>query len=331
MTQPGKEIKTFTIPAVGTHNTVYPFAIAMDPGVGVELKAIVITGAEPGPSMYVGGGQHGDEIGGMKAAWEIAERTDYRKLKGKLTVVPLQNPAGFRFRSRLNPYDPVDPDQIHPGDPNGRYYEREKYILGKLASECDCVIDLHTAGYSGANSGYVYVPPETGNGAGKRSLELAVAFGGDAIIQTDDEENYGWPVKSTLPFVAVREGRLGIYPEAGQGGALMPEDKYVQYHVTGVSNVMAKLGMIEGQTVKQGKGLLVDPASETHVRAPSEGLLRTLVEPGDSVKKGETIAVISLIPTGSQEVKSESDGVVVFLERFGSVAKNEVIATLYPE
>jgi len=315
---------------VGTHNSIGPFSIAVDQGIEVELHALTVTGAEDGPSVYVGGGQHGDEIGGMAAAWEIAQRVDPRKLRGKLVVVPLQNPAGFKFRSRLNPYDPIDPDWIQPGNPGGSHYERVKYILNGLASKCDLVIDLHTAGLKGANSGYVYVPPEVGNGAGKRSLDLALAFGGDRIIQGKNESTYGWRVVNTMPFVANRDGRMGLYPEAGQGGALIPEKRFVDYLVTGVLNVLRKMNMTEGTITEQGEKRVVDPQSEKEVRAPSEGLLRTFVEPGDNVKKGQLIAEIRHIPGGLTKVRSPMAGNVVFLQRLGSVGKGDAIATLYP-
>jgi predicted deacylase len=328
--RPGKRIESFTIPAVGTHNSIPPFTSAMRPGVPAEIQAVTITGEEPGPSLYVGGGQHGDEIGGMAAAREVAERTDPKEVSGRLVVVPLQNPAAFRFRSRLNPFDPIDPDWVHPGDPKGSHYQRVKHVLNGRASGCDCVVDLHTAGMGGANSGYVYVPPELGNGAGRRSLQLARAFGGDRILQSDDESSYGWPVKSAMPFVANRDGRMGLYAEAGQGGATLPERRFVEYLSTGVFNVMKKMGMIPGDIVEQGERLLVDPRSEETVEAPAEGLLRALVAPGDSVHRGQVIAEIDLIPLGMRQVRATASGAVIYLQRVGSISKGDTIATISP-
>ena len=327
---PGRKVESFAVEAVGTHNSVPPFTTAVSPGVAVTIHAIRITGEKGGPSAYVGGGQHGDEIGGMAAAWEVARAVDHRKLKGRLVVVPLQNPAAFKFRTRLNPFDPIDPDWIYPGDPSGTHYQRTRFILNNLASECDCVMDLHTAGISGANSGYVYVPPETGNGSGKRSLELGLAFGGDRIIRGKSEETYGWKVSSAMPFAAVREGRLGLYPEAGQGGGMMPEKRFVDYLVTGTLNVLKSMHMLEGDIVAQGERIVVDPSSEKSVKAPREGLLKTLVSPGQNVSKGQVIAEIRRIPRGLVKVKAPIAGNVIFLHRLGSVGEGESIATLSP-
>ncbi|MFX1514111.1 MAG: hypothetical protein ACFFCQ_16145 [Promethearchaeota archaeon] len=54
-----------------------------------------------------------------------------------------------------------------------------KHVLNQLVTTADCVIDLHTAGRDGTNNPMIYVPPEIGNGTGKRSLERSLAFGGE--------------------------------------------------------------------------------------------------------------------------------------------------------
>ena len=176
----------------------------------------------------------------------------------------------------------------------------------------------------------MYVPPETGNGSGKISLKLGLAFGGDRIVQGKSEETYGWKVSSAMPFAAAREGRLGLYPEAGQGGGTMPEKKFVDYLVTGTLNVLKAMRMLEGDVVTQGERVVVDPSSERSVNAPSEGLLKTSVSPGQNVSKGQVIAEIRRIPKGLVKVRAPITGNVIFLHRLGSVGEGESIATLSP-
>ena len=275
--QTGRNVQNFIIPSWGTHNTVPPFTFILRRGMEAQIRVMTIIGKESGPNLYIGGGTHGDEINGIEAAWQIAHKVDYTELKGSLTIVPLQNPVAFQYRSRLNPFDPTDPDWVHPGKPNGSYTQMVKHVLTGLTSKADCVIDLHTAGMSGTNNPMIYVPPEIGNGAGKRSLELSLAFGGDRIIYGKKEDDYGWPVEFAMPFVAVREGRAGIYSEAGHGGSLIPEERFVDYFVTGVFNVMRRMCMYDGEIVEQGERLVVEPLSEGEqtVLSPAEGILRT--------------------------------------------------------
>lgn len=332
--KPGKSTQTIKIPPFGTHNTLPPFSSALDKSAELSLHVITIQGVRPGPNIYVGGGTHGDEINGMEAAWRIAKRLDHNVLKGSVTVVPVQSPGAFRFRTRLNPFDPIDPDWVYPQDPSsapgGRYIRKVKQTLGDLALKADCVFDLHTAGHGGSNNPMVIVPPETGNGAGKRSLDLALAFGGDRIEFRDSEDAYGWPVRFTLPFVAARQGRAGLYAESGQGGGMGPEEDYVNYHVTGVFNVMKKLGMLDGEIEEQGERNILSREQETAVVATSEGILERKVKLRQKVRKGDVVAEIHVIPEGVEQVLAPEDGLVTFLNIFGTVSRNETVATLTP-
>jgi hypothetical protein len=329
---PGRSVQTFTIPPLGTHNTVPPFTTVVRRGVQAQLHAITVTGEVQGPTLYVGGGTHGDEINGMEAAWQISREVNYRKLKGSLIIVPIQNPAAFQFRTRLNPFDPIDPDWVHPGDPNGSYTQRIKHILNHLAYKADCVIDLHTAGAGGSNNPMIYVPPEIGNGGGERSLKSALAFGGDRIVYGKREKDYGWPVTFAMPFVAVRDERAGIYSEAGQGGAMVPEDRFVSYFVNGVFNVIFMMGMLEGKIVEQGERLVVDPLSEgvQIVRVPAEGILKPLVKVGDRVEKGQILAEVHIVPEGIEFIRSPQDGLITYLQQFGPTGAGDRVVEVSP-
>lgn len=330
--KPGAHHESFEIPPVGTHNTLPPFNSQMDKGLALNIHVIRIIGESSGPKVYVGGGIHGDETNGIDAALRIADHVDYKALKGEVLIVPVQNPGGLQYRMRLNPYDPIDPDWVHPGNPKGTYTQRIKFILNGLASDADCVIDLHTAGRGGINNTMIYVPPETGNGAGKRSLELSLAFGGDRIIQGKQLEDYGWPVKNAMPFVAVRDGRAGIYAEAGGGGGGIPNQEFVKYLATGVINVLKKMNMLDGESMSQGEKVVVDPLidNDVSVRVDALGIHRPLIKVGQRVKKGQVLAEVSLIPSGVERYESPIDGLVMWQQSFGPISKGDRLFTISP-
>lgn len=330
--KPGIHFHSIEIPPVGTHNTLPPFNSQMEKGMKLEIHVIRIIGKSDGPKIYVGGGTHGDETNGIEAALTIKEHIDPSTLNGEIVIVPVQNPGGLQYRMRLNPYDPIDPDWVHPGNPDGTYTQRVKHILNDLARDADCVIDLHTAGRGGINNSMIYTPPEIGNGAGKRSLKLSKAFGGDRIIQGDKEEDYGWPVTYAMPFVAVREGRAGIYAEAGEGGAVTPHPGHVEYFVTGVLNVLKVMGMIDGEPVNQGERIVVDPLKENaiSIEAKDFGIHSPLASVGDTVKKGQRLAQVRKIPTGLDNFDSPIDGLVTWQQSYGPVAKGERLFTISP-
>ncbi|MHA1973515.1 MAG: succinylglutamate desuccinylase/aspartoacylase family protein [Candidatus Hodarchaeales archaeon] len=322
----------YPIQKVGTHNTLPPFNMEIDKGVHEEIHVIKHIGKEAGPLVYVGGGTHGDEVNGVLAVLWIHRKLKKIQLRGNVILVPLQNPAGYRFRTRLNPYDPIDPDWVHPGDRNGSYTQRMKHILNGLASEADCVIDLHTSSRKGSNNTMVYVPPGNKEEAEINSLNLSLAFGGDRIIYGNNEKDYGWPVQNAMPFVAVRKGKTGIYAEAGTGGSSIPEEKFVNYFVTGVMNVLSEIGVIDGQICKQGERKVVNPLNENSISVKSElpGIFMPKVMVGDRVTKGQILAKIYGIPDGEKEIVSPINGIVMYRHMFGPTSEKDNIVTISP-
>ena len=316
--------KSIHIPSSVTHNTVSPFSSSLLKGPDTIIHVFELKGDVESPHVYVGAGTHGDELNGVRAVLEILDEITNVHLDGKLTLVPIQNPVGYLYRERLNPFDPIDPDWVHPGSIEGTYTNRVKHVLNEIAEKADCVIDLHTSGRGGSNNPMIYVPPENGNGFGEKSLELALAFGGDRIVFGENEVDYGWPVKNAMPFVSVRNGRMGFYAEAGRGGASVPEETYVNFFVKGVLNTLKALGVMQGIVEKQGEIKVVDPKTwEINVPSPIDGIFVPKTTLGSRVNKDEIIAEIMGITKSNEKVKASHSGLVTFINNYGSVSKGE--------
>jgi hypothetical protein len=325
------ETKSIKIEPVGTHNTIQPFSSQIKKGIESEIRVIEIRGDSPKPKIYVGGGTHGDELNGVAACIKLGKIIPTCRMRGTVILVPLQSPAAFSFRERLNPFDPIDPDWIHPGEVNGTYSQRIKHVLNSLAGDADCVIDLHTSGRGGMNNPMVYIPPETGNGAGNRSLELAKSFGGDRLVFGTGEDEYGWLVRNAMPFVAVREGRMGLYVEAGVGGAGIPDQRYVDYFVKGVLNVMKTLGMIEGGVEEQGERVIASPTGlEMGVFSPLDGLFMPIEALGRRVRRGAALAQVWGLDGRIETVYSKGEGLITYMNQFGSVGSGDRLFTISP-
>ena len=319
--KPGKYEENYIIPPSGTFNTLPPFSSSILMGPECTVNAVRIVGSSSSPCIYVGGGTHGDEINGIAATLRLIEEVSPVKLRGSLILVPVQNPLGFKYRSRLNP---IDPDWVHPGKPSGDYSKNVKKVLYQLVEEADCVIDLHTAGRGGFNNTMIYVPPETGDGKGRASLKLSVAFGGDQIVQGQELDDYDWPVHYAMPFVFTRKGKTGIYAESGEGSATIPDEKSVEYFITGVYNVMKSLGMIDGNVIKQGKRKIIDPLEDdsVNVKSPVEGVFITSVEAGVVVAMGDLLGKVYGIPSGVYEILAPRNGCITWRCSYGSVGRD---------
>ena len=325
------EIKKIRIEPIGTHNSIAPFTSKIKRGIEAEITAITISGTQSEPKIYVGGCTHGDELNGVVAVLKLIKVIQEHELQGTVILVPIQNPVAFEYRERLNPFDPIDPDWVHPGKADGTYSQKMKHALTSFSKDADCVIDLHTSGRGGLNNPMIYVPPETGNGAGQRSLELAKCFGGDRLVFGDDEAEYDWPVKFTMPFAAVREGRMGLYAEAGMGGSSIPEPKFVDYFVTGVLNIMIFMGMIKGNVTKQGERVIIQPdKTELGIVSPSEGIFMPTVSIGEKIKSGALLAELWSLDGLKHSVIAPSEGLISFMNQFGAVGAGDRLFTISP-
>jgi len=84
----------------------------------------VLEGVEPGPTVLIQAGIHGDEIAGVHALSEMLEE-GLAPESGRLLVVPVMNAPAYRARQRAAP-DGLDLNRCFPGDASAP--EREKRL-----------------------------------------------------------------------------------------------------------------------------------------------------------------------------------------------------------
>lgn len=100
------------------------------------------------PTIFVTAMIHGDEYTGFETCRLLME--DLRsgmESAFSLKIVPCVNTEGARRGSRLVPADSADLNRSFPGSRNGPLSERLAHALSLLASSCDIVVDVHTAGW----------------------------------------------------------------------------------------------------------------------------------------------------------------------------------------
>ncbi len=88
-------------------------------GTTERLPVVVANGAEPGPTVWLTGGVHGDEATGVAVVLDamaaIAEApSTLESLAGAVVGVPVVSPAGLRRNARHTYYDDADPNRHFP-------------------------------------------------------------------------------------------------------------------------------------------------------------------------------------------------------------------------
>ena len=309
------------------------------PGTGVEVSlelgdgpagnprnipVYIIHGTKPGPVLALTAGIHGDELNGVSVIHHLIHGDDHiagtdddrisrNDMAGTLICVPVVNIEGMLLEQRGAP-DNRDINRLFPGKKQGNQSQRIAHVLfNSVVKRADFMIDLHSAPHSRTN-----LPHVRANFDHEECMELARAFGTHIILHSSGP-------KGSLRRTATKEGTPTILLEAGTAHRF--EMEAVHTGIEGVLNVMGHLGMIERKNRLPAVRLLVRRSK--WARAEAGGLLYSLFNVGDHVKKGEEIALVT-DPLGEQthSIESPRTGVIVGLALNPLVRAGDPVANI---
>ena len=272
-----------------------------------QLPLLTVTGNEPGPTLVVFAGIHGDEYEGVEAIPRIAEQVDPSNLHGTLLMVPVCNMAAYATATRNSPIDGLNLARVFPGSETGTLTQRIAYWLTrKFISAADFFIDLHSAGVVGdipTLAGYHHSDDDLG----QRCLAAARVFGAPVLWGHPPPVPPGRTISA-----AIDHGVPCLYTEAAGAGRARPQD--VACFTNGVLNVMHHLDMLAGEPagVPPPQHLVGDGNMDEVTSAPFAGYFRPQVELLQEVQSGQLVGAIH-DPLGQllAELHAEKDGIVI--------------------
>ena len=243
------------------------------------VPTVVVAGREPGPTVLLVAGVHGDEYEGQIVLAEFARTLDPDRLRGRVVLVPRANPLACRAGRRTSPQDGGNLARLFPGNARGSITAALADAINRhLLPLADAVLDVHAGG-----SSLDYVPCAWGRLPRRRELaaqvlDLLLAFGGDVAAVVPDPEGGG-----TLVAAALEQGKPAIAAELGGGGAATPHSLAVTRR--GCRRVLAHLGLLEGTRGEDPPLLAVRPLH--FLRSPGQGLFEPAFVLGQAVAAGE--------------------------------------------
>ena len=288
-----------------------------------------VTGAKPGPVLFVNAGLHGGEYPAIEAVIRLGKTLDPKAISGTVILMPVLNLPAFRSRTPfVCPVDNVNPNRVFPGDPGGSYSEQMTHaLINEFVVHADAYLDLH-----GGDIPEALVPfciCRGGAGAGQavdpvdvKSKELAMAFGLPYVLTVSRPIQVA---KGSSSYVAAAErGVPAVLAEAGGVGQL--QEDAVELLLDGVKRVMTHLGMVEsGGNAAQRAAATVLIAFEW-VYAKKAGMWYSRVAAGDLVQEGQEIGTIgSLFGDTLETVIAAVAGRVLFLTINPSVLENGLL------
>lgn len=245
----------------------------------VTLPVRVFHGRRDGPTLFVSGVIHGDEIIGVEIIRRLCRMAPLRRLRGTLLCVPIVNVFGFIGHSRYLP-DRRDLNRSFPGTPNGSLAGQLAHLFtNEIVAKADVGIDLHSAALNRTN-----LPQLRLEFTHLRCLELAKSFGVPVVINS--------PERPGSLRLTARDHDVDVMTYEG-GEALRFDEFAIRAGVHGILRVMKVLGMVSPHSVADARTQPALSKASAWVRAPESGILRTFKTTGESVTTGDVLGVIA--------------------------------------
>jgi predicted deacylase len=279
----------------------------------VSMTVEVRRGKQPGPTMLLLAGVHGDELIGVETLRRVLKSKSLQGLRGTLIVVPVVCMPAFLARTRYLP-DRRDLNRLFPGSPDGSFGGRlAATFVEEVVSRCTHAIDFHAGAVGRPNLPQIRVT--TGDTA---ALELAKAFQPPAVIETSLREG-------SLRSVFSKLGIPSLLYEAGEAHRLDPSS--VRYGLRGVFSVLRHLEMLPPLKRKSPpKSKTIVASGTSWVRAPQGGVLTCLVDLGQAVTPDTKLGLVG-DPFGRHEtpITTGMDGFIIGINRLATADEGDAL------
>jgi uncharacterized protein len=277
----------------------------------LTLPIRVIRGKEKGPTLFISGAVHGDEIIGASIVQRVINDKRMKNIKGSLIAIPIVNVFGFNTRSRYLP-DRRDLNRCFPGTKNGSLASRVAYIfMEEVVKKSQFGIDFHSGAIHRANLPQIRASIED-----KKTKSLAEAFAVPVIID------------SKMPDGSLRQAAadLGVKMLLFEGGeALRLEERVAKAGVHGAFAVMNKIGMLANSDRKTSNQSYL-ARSSYWLRAPQSGMMRFAKSLGDKVRKDLTVGTIAdAFGKNKMKVIAHTEGIIIGQTRLPLVNKGDAL------
>lgn len=314
-----------------------------------SLPVLVAEGTEPGPTLWLTGGVHGDEATGVAVAQDAVRADLPDRLHGTVVSVPVVNPAGLRRNARESYYGDDDPNRYFP-DPESEFsrppevQERiDRRLYDLLVESADALVDLHTAQVGSVPFSirdrvlYGERRDEVGAEVLAEALSgLVSAFGLPVVTEYPTDEYRDQSLqRSTAGAVLNAAGIPAFTAELGRHSVV--DEQWRRAGLAGVYGVLSHLDMLDSvpdDVPDPGVGVANAPVDfdvRRYVGPRTEvaGLVRHRVDPGDAIESGQVVADV-VGPAGESrgEVTSEFDGYVLALAEGLAVYEGDPVASM---
>jgi len=279
-------------------------------GTLIDIPVHVFNSENPGPTVLLQAGLHGDEINGVETLRRMLENNDFNIHKGAVIVVPILNIFGFIHFSRDVP-DGKDVNRSFPGTKSGSLASRMAYhYTNEILPQIDFGIDLHTGGGQRHNYPQIRYTYED-----EVSKQVAISFNAPIAFASK-------LITGSFRKAAFKMHKPIVVYEAGES---MRFDEFsMEIAIQGIKKVLSSYGMLT--TIEEEKRTTVYLESRKWLRASRAGMFIPEIENGSSIAKGQTLGVITdTFAKRSKKVLSPIDGYVFCINHQAVVNQGDAL------
>ncbi|MFN3217208.1 MAG: succinylglutamate desuccinylase/aspartoacylase family protein [Acidimicrobiales bacterium] len=279
-------------------------------GERMSLPVMVLNGARPGPTVWINGAIHGDEIGGVEIITRVLRTLDPTTMAGTVLAVPVVNVHGFVTSDRYLP-DRRDLNRSFPGSASGSLGAQvANLFMNEIVARCGIGIDLHTGSDHRTN-----LPQIRADLDDAATRHLAEEFGTPVVIHARTRDG-------SLRHAATKAGATVLLYEAGEASRF--DEEAIRVGVTGVLRVFAAIGLIDA---------VVEPAPQPLVsrrtswmRARRSGIVHLDIEPGALVRRRQELGTIDdTFGNRLAVLRAPFDGLVIGMTRHPLVNRGDAM------
>src|SRR5712664_4148374 len=291
-----------------------------------QIPVVVIRGANPGPTLALVSGAHGTEYASIIALEGLIGPLDPAQISGTVILLPLVNIPSFEQKvPHVNPIDNKSMNRFYPGKEDGTQTERASYLITKrVVDKSDYLIDFHGGDLDESLRPYAYWVVSGNKKQDAVSKQMALAFGLDHIIISDDRPKDLTSTKY-LDNTAAMRGKPAVTVEAGYAGTVETDD--VALLAQGTLSVMRYLKMFPGEPRSIEHPVWIQSLSE--ISSPETGIFYPLVKRGTYVQEEMNLGYVTdYVGKILFEARSPVSGIVLHICAVPSMKKGDNIANI---